>query len=958
MVHWKRLVGLGTILCTVAACVPAPGREAEGLRQLDGDRLQATFDARGLATIRDKTLGQTIAFHADRFVLHVDEETFDSRTLKVKRVERAGHTLLYHYEAKGRPIEVVYELRPGWRFVSKHVRLRLPGTHRVKQATVLSAEIRTPVVGEHRQRGGSYGAFLRFAGDATAPGKATFGMFAVIQNPFLKFRLKDGALSLAYEPDMDWSADDGPFETDRVCLGTFALSGTQYPARMLPEWHYVPDPEAYGRDGPQVDINETLALSECVRAFLTWRPAKSIRIHVDWCENAYQIDVSTAEGWKEYQRIIQRAAEVGCDYILFTPHDEKLAPAKENRDAWGWESLLWLNMGQKIRKGEWVPGKDPLPAAVKQRLDYAHEHGIQLVAYAYPSLPFMQDPAWTKWIARKPPGTHKPGGYLGADTGERSFQDWLVRQLVAFTRQTGGGGFAFDHWWIAYKEATSKYAQWYGCRRILMEVRKQCPDIVMDGRQQYHGFGPWTWVAGSYPHPLASDEQPQSFRSFPDLHWSRASADRQRYMGWWYRVQCLAPVEIMPGYMTHQTMRNDAKGRMLRTRYRTRDFDLLGWKYSVISSIATAPVNHVVNYLPARDEAEYEHFAEADRRWLRDWLDWTDVHMDVLRNLRPIIGQPMVGRCDGTAAISDDQDFVFLFNPNYRRLDASFRLDDSIGLTAGKRFIFLQVYPDVDRERLIGHPENGFWTFGATVTLPMTGASALVLELISLPERLGYPMLLGTCGKVVLAASRLEVTDAEGEVGMQQRVTVLLPDDRQIETVTVNGKPVRFTQSGRAVTATVRFAGKRFGKCEQVGRYDPTFKARTFTGTFQVPKRIFDQLAARKKAWPIPYNEAELKATWTAPHRLLLFINIADPKDEMTVSMTLDGRAVDVTKAYSCVYPQAAKRTFLGFYADLSSLEPDTPHQVEVTLPDLQPGQFQGLFFDNVEPQFTQEIRS
>jgi hypothetical protein len=169
---------------------------------------------------------------------------------------------------------------------------------------------------------------------------------------------------------------------------------------------------------------------------------------------------------------------------------------------------------------------------------------------------------------------------------------------------------------------------------------------------------------------------------------------------------------------------------------------------------------------------------------------------------------------------------------------------------------------------------------------------------------------------------------------------------------------VRFTQSGRAVTASVPFAGKRFGKCEQVGRYDPTFKARTFTGTFQVPKRIFDQLAARKKAWPIPYNEDELKATWTAPHRLLLFINIADPKDEMAVSMTLDGRAVDVTKAYSCVYPQAAKRTFLGFYADLSSLEPDTPHQVEVTLPDLQPGQFQGLFFDNVEPQFTQEIGS
>jgi len=31
---------------------------------------------------------------------------------------------------------------------------------------------------------------------------------------------------------------------------------------------------------------------------------------------------------------------------------------------------------------------------------------------------------------------------------------------------------------------------------------------------------------GSNPHPLASDEQPESFRSLPDLHWDRGSADR------------------------------------------------------------------------------------------------------------------------------------------------------------------------------------------------------------------------------------------------------------------------------------------------------------------------------------------------------------------------------------------------------------------------------------------------
>ena len=49
-------------------------------------------------------------------------------------------------------------------------------------------------------------------------------------------------------------------------------------------------------------------MTECVRAFATYRPTRTIRIHVDWCENAYQIDISTPEGWKEYERIIKCAA--------------------------------------------------------------------------------------------------------------------------------------------------------------------------------------------------------------------------------------------------------------------------------------------------------------------------------------------------------------------------------------------------------------------------------------------------------------------------------------------------------------------------------------------------------------------------------------------------------------------------------------------------------------------------
>ena len=153
------------------------------------------------------------------------------------------------------------------------------------------------------------------------------------------------------------------------------------------------------------------------------------------------------------------------------------------------------------------------------------------------------------------------------------------------------------------------------------------------------------------------------------------------------------------------------------------------------------------------------------------------------------------------------------------------------------------------------------------------------------------------------------------------------------------------------------FAGARFDHCQQIGSYDRDFSGTTFRSEFTIPQRVFAQLAARRQAWPIPYTDDDLLATWRGPHRLLLYIHIADPDDKWTVGLTLNGQPVDVKKAYGDVYPLGRERTFTGFYADVSNLKPDTRYTVEVTLPaGLQPGQFQGLFFENVEAEVTTEL--
>jgi len=87
---------------------------------------------------------------------------------------------------------------------------------------------------------------------------------------------------------------------------------------------------------------------------------------------------------------------------------------------------------------------------------------------------------------------------------------------------------------------------------------------------------------------------------FPDLSFDRVSAARQRYTAFRYRNYDYAPSEIVPGFITHQTGRNDDTGEMPQTksdkgillnRFRVRDWDYLGWRYSLLSSIATGGWN-------------------------------------------------------------------------------------------------------------------------------------------------------------------------------------------------------------------------------------------------------------------------------------------------------------------------------------------------------------------------------
>lgn len=927
--------------------------QAKNISGLENKYLKVKFNNRGIVDIYDKQLNKTVHILEERqFKLKIDDKIIDGSLINEVKKSEGNNSVTYLFKKEKYEVRVVYTLQKGWRFVTKQLFITVTGdsVYRVQGIVMFMGEVSNNISNEYLPEGGRYGAFLRLTDNKNK--LPSYGVFFALQNPFMQWQRDDKDITIKYTPDMDWHKDYGTFKSDRAIIGTYKLSGQTFYANMIPEWQYSQQPNQTTKESPQIDYNEIKALSDCIQKFLLYKPDSSLHIEVGWTLNDYQIDVATSKGRKVYKRVIDQAAALGAHYLLYTPANSNLSSLDQNRDAWGWENVLWLGLGQKIRKGEWKPGKDPVPPIVQDMTRYASLKGIGLIAYVYPTMPWMQNPEWTSWIKGK------PGGYLGVDTGIRSFQDWFINLLVEFYKETGIRGYSFDHWWMRYDQhgTTSQYAQWFGTRRILEELRKRIPDIVIDGRQQYQQMGPWTWLAGSYPHPLASDEQPQSFKAFPDLSWDRISADRQRYAAWWYRINQFAPIQIIPGYMTHQTQRFNAKGELIRKPFRIHDWDYMGWKYSVLSAIGTAPFNLVMDYIPARDTNEVKYFSDQDKQWLHYWLYWPDKHINYMRNLRPIIGQPMLGRVDGTSAIINNRGFVFLFNPNYRSMNGKFKLDQSIGLKSGDKFIIKTLYP---KERgFISSPDGGFWKYGQQVNLHLEGTQARVFEIIPVGE-VKNPLLLNAKGKVELKGNKIIARDVEGPMGHKRQLSFIIPKNVKISELVINGQNVAFKSQGDILTTVLKFNGKRFDHDQQLGKYDSTFTGGKFIANFEIPNRIFEQLKNRKKKWAIPYTKDDLKATWLGPSRLLLFIQIADPKDSMKVSMTINGDSVNLKRAYSSVYSNknSTKQTFIGFYVDLTSIvKPEKKYQVTVTLPIMKPGQFQGLFFQNIKTEYTKEF--
>jgi hypothetical protein len=112
-----------------------------------------------------------------------------------------------------------------------------------------------------------------------------------------------------------------------------------------------------------------------------------------------------------------------------------------------------------------------------------------------------------------------------------------------------------------------------------------------------------------------------------------------------------------------------------------------------------------------------------------------------------------------------------------------------------------------------------------------------------------------------------------------------------------------------------------------------------------------EQLSKRQSDYSIRWTEKELNdASWLGPHRLLLFISILNPNDQWKITAQINNNPVVVHKGYN-TRDHYDKNRFMEFYIDLTNIvkQANVEYHLLLDIPPLNPGQFQGLFLENIE---------
>lgn len=356
-----------------------------------------------------------------------------------------------------------------------------------------------------------------------------------------------------------------------------------------------------------------------------------------------------------------------------------------------------------------------------------------------------------------------------------------------------------------------------------------------------------------------------------------------RIVNYNYYVGQLQPSSRVPGFIFHQTERSadngtnpcfsDAGPPWPQACYdnNIRDFDLLGYIYSLLSTVGTAGQNNVVTMVPARDPDEFNLLPQRDRDTISGWLSFTDENLDSLRNTKPIptLNAPRLGSVDGTCAMNaQDEGYAFLYNPGMLDLNATLVLDESLCISnasVSSQWTVIEMYPQNRSLAVLQH--------GVSFTITVSGKDALVLAFRKVQQQVETGETLAVFGAAFEAVVEVpednivKVQGLKGAPGESRSITVRRGrnSDRKIRPfdVVVNGKACGSTVYNPAddsAEVQLKFSGEVVRRAQPISADLPS---RTFVGgwyntTFTISQSMVDQLNQRAIDYPVNWTDAGL----------------------------------------------------------------------------------------------------
>ena len=261
---------------------------------------------------------------------------------------------------------------------------------------------------------------------------------------------------------------------------------------------------------------------------------------------------------------------------------------------------------------------------------------------------------------------------------------------------------------------------------------------------------------------------------------------------------------------------------------RARDFDFLGYRYSLLSSVGTAGLNNVLNMLPARDIQEETLFPQEDSEWVANWMQWTDQNVALLQKTRvlPNLPQPSAGKLDGVVMVDNNNGALFVYNPTARTMPYSITFDEAIGFDCSTALpIIVRMMGSSDRGDV---PHNvKVVECGAAFNITVPPTTALAFDLDEWGCVSAVPQVYGAAvTSTSIVDGKLELVGAAGPAGSDVSLFVAMPPGTpEITSLTINGAAVAGFKTSTyrnvpSLTVDGKWGGDAFGPMQVLVRVE------------------------------------------------------------------------------------------------------------------------------------------